>query len=717
MKRILIILLISLLAIPAFGARVQVNNVPATISNLIVNLTSIFTPSAAQVIDAVGDTILANATIIELNPDANHTLTSTPHIADGTEGQILIITTDPAEGNTVTLQDQGTLGGSNILLLNSIASRAIGAGSSITFRFDSGDWKEIFYNGSLDISTDTNLVGGTNITLSDDTLNVDDAFLVNDASDTMIGDLTLNNADPALIFDPATADTEFYIAINEDAGGDDDDTVAVGKGTTPGTTQFFIWDKDGGFIAQNLTDAVTAYKFMDSNGGTSVLNIDTTNERAGLDTDAPDAKLHISDAAQGSILRFENRDTTIITNQVLGAIEFEGQDTSTNASGVRAKISANAEANNGATGIRFFTTKSGDTTLNEIARMQSDGSAFFQSSTDSTTGFQLLDADGGAPVFNSNTTDEQVYIGTASSDEKFAVFDGNIEVYDSNDLASESLDEVDFATHASWDDVGDFDSESGNAAYTHSGGTGTLTQTSGNMAIAGVGSRWYKFTYTVSAVTETGTLAATITTAFAASAVTLTVDTAATDTVYFQSTASPGNFIISATSDTGGDTFTIDDVTLKEIIGGDMIVNGLITGGGTLGIKVLANGNVVHGAGTNHDGYVIRPGAELQTGNAAQQTLDRFTLADNNTYLVKASVAGFEDGASYAGYEIIATVRRDGGGATILGGVTSVHTTETVGAWDATFTVNSNDVRVSVTGEAATTIEWSCTMRYMNVGI
>ena len=42
----------------------------------------------------------------------------------------------------------------------------------------------------IDISDYTNLIGGTNITLSDDTLDVDDAFLVNDASDTTTGTLT-----------------------------------------------------------------------------------------------------------------------------------------------------------------------------------------------------------------------------------------------------------------------------------------------------------------------------------------------------------------------------------------------------------------------------------------------------------------------------------------------------------------------------------------------
>jgi len=43
----------------------------------------------------------------------------------------------------------------------------------------------------LDITDDTNLVAGTNITLTTNTLNVDDAFLTNDASDKMDGTLSL----------------------------------------------------------------------------------------------------------------------------------------------------------------------------------------------------------------------------------------------------------------------------------------------------------------------------------------------------------------------------------------------------------------------------------------------------------------------------------------------------------------------------------------------
>lgn len=47
------------------------------------------------------------------------------------------------------------------------------------------------WNGTaIDISDYTNLVAGTNITLVDDTLNVDDAFLINDGDDTTTGTVT-----------------------------------------------------------------------------------------------------------------------------------------------------------------------------------------------------------------------------------------------------------------------------------------------------------------------------------------------------------------------------------------------------------------------------------------------------------------------------------------------------------------------------------------------
>src|SRR3989338_7825527 len=63
--------------------------------------------------------------------------------------------------------------------------------------------------------------------------------------------VALNNvltqkADPALILNTTTAtDTDFWLGVTEDAGGDDDDLFQIGDGTTPGTNPFLTIDTAG----------------------------------------------------------------------------------------------------------------------------------------------------------------------------------------------------------------------------------------------------------------------------------------------------------------------------------------------------------------------------------------------------------------------------------------------------------------------------------------
>lgn len=102
-----------------------------------------YEPLTTQVINAVGDTILANSALVVLNPDGDYTLTSAPTIADGTIGQIMYIICDNAEANTVTVQDQDSLGSSNLQL--GATSRAISGKDILTLIFDGTDWIEQAY--------------------------------------------------------------------------------------------------------------------------------------------------------------------------------------------------------------------------------------------------------------------------------------------------------------------------------------------------------------------------------------------------------------------------------------------------------------------------------------------------------------------------------------------------------------------------------------------
>lgn len=105
-----------------------------------------YTPSTTQTITAVGNAILANATLVVIDPNADYTLTSTPTIADGATGQILYVTAGNTEANTVTLQDQDTLASSNLQL--GAATRAISGKDVLVLMFDGTDWIEVSYSNN-----------------------------------------------------------------------------------------------------------------------------------------------------------------------------------------------------------------------------------------------------------------------------------------------------------------------------------------------------------------------------------------------------------------------------------------------------------------------------------------------------------------------------------------------------------------------------------------
>jgi hypothetical protein len=104
---------------------------------------TVYTPSTVQDVTAAATTLLANATIIILTADNDYTLSSTPTIADGQNGQVLtILNVDSAD--TITLQDETQNAGSNLRLAGAV-NLALGPRDSVTLAFSSslGDWIEI----------------------------------------------------------------------------------------------------------------------------------------------------------------------------------------------------------------------------------------------------------------------------------------------------------------------------------------------------------------------------------------------------------------------------------------------------------------------------------------------------------------------------------------------------------------------------------------------
>jgi hypothetical protein len=86
----------------------------------------------------------------------------------------------------------------------------------------------------------------------------------------------------------------------------------------------------------------------------------TISENLGIGTSAPDQRLHITDGtSSGAVLRLERSDTSMGNNDVYGGIEFEGNDTDTNANGIRGFIRGLGHGTGGGMKLEFGTAGGG----------------------------------------------------------------------------------------------------------------------------------------------------------------------------------------------------------------------------------------------------------------------------------------------------------------------------------------------------------------------
>lgn len=117
----------------------------------------------------------------------------------------------------------------------------------------------------LDVSSDLNLVAGTNITLTGDQLDVDDAFVLN-TGDAIAGNLDFNDGvtdSPQAIFTPATGTAWKIYTV------DSDDDLAIESASSASTENIDITNPGAGTATLTVEGAISASNFSGSSSGTN----------------------------------------------------------------------------------------------------------------------------------------------------------------------------------------------------------------------------------------------------------------------------------------------------------------------------------------------------------------------------------------------------------------------------------------------------------------
>lgn len=103
--------------------------------------------------------------------------------------------------------------------------------------------------------------------------------------------------------------------------------------------------------------------------------------------------------------------------------------------------------------------------------------------------------------------------------------------------------------------------------------------------------------------------------------------------------------------------------------------------------------------------------ATIQTTDATVTTCGSYTLPDECAAFVSAKVLGVQSGsANTGGFLLNAVVEAQSGTRALVSTADQTIIKRDVGTWDAVIDVSGNDVRVRVTGVAATTIDWQTTL-------
>ena len=96
-----------------------------------------------------------------------------------------------------------------------------------------------------------------------------------------------------------------------------------------------------------------------------------------------------------------------------------------------------------------------------------------------------------------------------------------------------------------------------------------------------------------------------------------------------------------------------------------------------------------------------------QTTDNSNVVIATIPVVDPSTVTLTAIASARQSGGSgRAGYRRRAMFYRDGGGATIQGGIQTNFTRESIAGWNFTFQTNANDIEIIVNGNGGQTVDW-----------
>lgn len=337
-------------------------------------------------------------------------------------------------------------------------------------------------------------------------------------------------------------------------------------------------------------------------------------------------------------------------------------------------------------------------------------------------------------------------------DQLLGIYGGDAEILDHGDTQGENfLASGDFSSGTPWSFVFDMSIVANELSYTHSSGAGNGEQLVADFILRAFENEWYEFTYDV--VTNTSDATVTITTDTGDVAVSLNMDVGPSKIAHVKLKSGLLKFKISATSTSG--SFTMDNFSFARL-GGTLQVKEIGPGGSVkisgMGDIESSDGTILNAfsgwfgaiaAGTDKAGLQFNSlgagrfsktldigwGGDLNFDTAATTQRFAFEKIQSGQTVGAASVnldfqilqlnglcsafliwlrALRDDGTEGFGALAFATFRRNGGTLSIVGTEVNIAQNDDFsGALSFVITTSGDNIRITPTGEAGKTINWT----------